>query len=123
MPYMNTWIKMKKVKRKLKAYLHPDVMLGYVLTDDKATTEMIERNTEYDLVCSSFGFWEMMVCLTPEEIKAGAEKIHLLYQKIISFDFAFMEGKEPLKPDENRIKHLRTQALKKNGNEKDSKNP
>jgi len=101
-------------KKKLKAYLHPDVMLCYVLTDDEKTREMIEDNTDYELVSSSFGFWEMMTALKPEEIEKGGKKIHLLYHKITSFDFAFLEGKEPLKPDENRIKHLRTVALKGN---------
>lgn len=114
---------MKKEIKKLKAYLHPDVMLCYVLTEDEETKKMIEENKEFELVCSSYGFWEMMVALKPEEISASAKKIYLLFQKITSFDFAFMEGREPLKPDENRIKQLRSNALKKDGNEKISKNP
>ena len=112
---------MTKINKKLKAYLHPDVMVCYVLTDDEKTREMIESNKEYELVSSSFGFWEMMVCLTPDEIEKNGKKIHRLFHSVTSFDFAFLEGKEPLKPDENRIKHLRTNALKENGNEKISK--
>ena len=110
-------MKMKEEKQhKPKAYLHPDVMLCYVLTDDEKTRKIIEEKQDFELVSSSFGFWEMMIALTPDEIRSGAEKINRLFQTVTSFDFAFMEGKEPLKPDKNRVKHLRDSALNQSQN-------
>lgn len=89
------------------AYLAPDVLLRMILNKDLS----LLNQSKVNLVTSSFCFYEVMSCLTKEEIKENTEIIAELFNKIAITEFKEITGEFETQSEE-RKEHLRGIALK-----------
>ncbi len=98
-----SWSMMKMTNKTF--YLAPDILLTYILGDDKATNKFIDEGE--DIVTSAFCFHEVISTMTVEEIKKHAGCIKFLLEKIPITDTKPVT-RECLVQSEERRKHLRS---------------
>ena len=94
-----------------KAYLAPDVILKMIINDEGYLDKFLNQN-KIEIVTSAFCFWEVMSCLTEEEIAKYNDKIFKIFKTIPIGDLIDSTGKISVEYEE-RIKHLRKVALSK----------
>ena len=95
-------------------YIAPDVLLTYLIGDDKKVNKMIDEGE--GLVTSAYCFHEVISAMTVAEIKRHGGALAFLLQKIPVVDTKPVIGKATVMREERR-KQLRGVAL---GKRKDS---
>ena len=101
---------LERDKKPMCVYLAPDIILRAIINNDEQI-DVILLQKKMDVITSAFCFWEVISCLSKEEIKEHSERIFELLHKIKITDLA-INGRDAATESEDRIKHLRKIALK-----------